>query len=188
MVVAPNWVGLAAVGLLGLANPGFWVLGAGLELGYLLAAFHQRAFPAYCCGGAADLGPRRQLDARVSARRSWRSASAERRRYQAIADRCQSIIDLQVRHSTTGLVGLEAQQEGLARLSWMYLRLMLARQAIVQRPRRGRRGRASCRPRYRALEGRLAGERLNDELRRSLEGQVEILRQRIERRAEAERS
>ena len=36
MFVAPNWVGLAAFGLLGLTNPGFWVLGAGLELGYLL--------------------------------------------------------------------------------------------------------------------------------------------------------
>ena len=36
MFVAPNWVGLAAFGILGLTNPGFWVLGAGLELGYLL--------------------------------------------------------------------------------------------------------------------------------------------------------
>ena len=36
MFVAPNWVGLAAFGLLGLSNPGFWILGAGLELGYLL--------------------------------------------------------------------------------------------------------------------------------------------------------
>jgi len=36
MFVAPNWIGLGAFGLLGLMNPGFWVLGAGLELGYLL--------------------------------------------------------------------------------------------------------------------------------------------------------
>ena len=27
MVVPPNWVGLTAMGLLGLVNPGFWVLG-----------------------------------------------------------------------------------------------------------------------------------------------------------------
>jgi len=32
MFVAPNWIGLAAAGLLGVVNPGFWVLGAGLEL------------------------------------------------------------------------------------------------------------------------------------------------------------
>jgi hypothetical protein len=36
MFVAPNWVGLAAFGMLGLVNPGFWVLGAVLEPGYLL--------------------------------------------------------------------------------------------------------------------------------------------------------
>ena len=46
MFVAPNWVGLAAVGLLGVVNPGFWVLGAGLELGYLLTLVHQRPIPA----------------------------------------------------------------------------------------------------------------------------------------------
>ena len=33
MFVAPNWVGVAAFGLLGFLNPGFWLLGAGLELG-----------------------------------------------------------------------------------------------------------------------------------------------------------
>ena len=37
MFVAPNWIGLGAFGLLGTMDPGFWVLGAGLELGYLLA-------------------------------------------------------------------------------------------------------------------------------------------------------
>ena len=43
MFVAPNWIGLAAFGLLGMTNPGFWVLGAGLELGYLfLLATNER--------------------------------------------------------------------------------------------------------------------------------------------------
>ena len=36
LVVAPNWIGLGAFALLGAINPGFWVLGAGLELGYLM--------------------------------------------------------------------------------------------------------------------------------------------------------
>ncbi len=43
MFVPPNWVGLGAFALLGVANPGFWVLGAGLELGYLaVLATNQR--------------------------------------------------------------------------------------------------------------------------------------------------
>jgi serine/threonine protein kinase len=44
MFVAPNWVGLAAFGILGINNPGFWVLGAVLELGYLLTLATNRRF------------------------------------------------------------------------------------------------------------------------------------------------
>ena len=35
MFVPPNWIGIGAFALLGLTEPGFWLLGAGLELGYL---------------------------------------------------------------------------------------------------------------------------------------------------------
>src|SRR5688572_5236269 len=35
MFVAPNWIGLLAFAILGVVSPGFWVLGAGLELAYL---------------------------------------------------------------------------------------------------------------------------------------------------------
>ena len=35
MFVPPNWIGIGAFALLGLVNPGFWVMGAGLELAYL---------------------------------------------------------------------------------------------------------------------------------------------------------
>ena len=36
MPVPPNWFALAAFGLLGaFVNPGFWIVGAGLELAYL---------------------------------------------------------------------------------------------------------------------------------------------------------
>ena len=35
MFVPPNWVGLAAFGLLGFLNPGFWLMGFGIELAYL---------------------------------------------------------------------------------------------------------------------------------------------------------
>jgi hypothetical protein len=44
MFVAPNWVGVASFALLGLVNPGFWVLGGGLELGYLAVLSTNRRF------------------------------------------------------------------------------------------------------------------------------------------------
>ena len=55
MFVAPNWIGLGAFGLLGIVNPGFWVLGAGLELGYLMVlATNPRFQRVVAAGGLSD--------------------------------------------------------------------------------------------------------------------------------------
>jgi hypothetical protein len=183
MFVAPNWVGLAAFGVLGLANPGFWVLGAGVEIGYLLFLATNQRF-------------QRIVDARhePAVKDDWTARigqallgldDADRRRYQTVAERCRSILDLQSKHVASEVVGLDAQDEGLSRLTWMYLRLLLARQAIERV-----RGEASTQDLPSALsrlERRLSGEALNDDLKKSIEGQIEILRQRIAYRSEAER-
>ena len=110
----------------------------------------------------------------------------DRRRYQALADRCQSIIDLQVSTGDHAPAGLDQQHEGLGRLSWTYLRLLVARQAIEQvLGAAGEMRSDGLTQSLSDLQRRLAGEPLKDEVRRSLEGQVDILKQRLERRAEA---
>ena len=50
MFVPPNWIGVAAFGLLGLVNPGFWLLGAGLELGYLYTLVSNSRFRRFVQG------------------------------------------------------------------------------------------------------------------------------------------
>lgn len=183
MVVAPNWIGVAAFGLLGLTNPGFWVLGAGLELGYLLALATNERFQRTVTAAAAPVTA--QTDdwtARIG-RALLTLGDQDRRRYQSVADRCRSIIETQSRQSATGLIGLEAQRDGLTRLTWMYLRLLLARQAAE---------RIQADPATRELPTQLAKVELrlssgtsDDGVRRSLEEQADILRQRIAHRAEA---
>ena len=76
MVVAPNWVGLAAAGLLGLANPGFWVLGAGLELGYLLVLATNERFRRIVAARQIVHAPQAKTGRRASAARFSRSANA----------------------------------------------------------------------------------------------------------------
>ena len=186
MFVAPNWVGLAAAGVLGIVNPGFWVLGAGLELGYLLTlstnARFQRAIDAKDKAGSTGDWERKidqalgGLDAR------------DRDRYSAFAERCRSIIELQQQASPTASHGLEAQTESLGRLSWLYLRLLLARHVIedvIGQPDADASGELG--ERLANLERRAKSDKLDDELRRSLSGQIDILRQRLDRRGEAER-
>ncbi len=83
--------------------------------------------------------------------------------------------------------GLEAQQEGLGRLTWMYLRLLVARHAIENVLGEPSGDPSNLNRSLASLERQVKDEELSTRLRRSLEGQIEILRQRIDRRGEAER-
>lgn len=184
MFVAPNWVGLGAFGILGLANPGFWVLGAGLELGYLLTLATNRRF-------------QRAISARPQAasRDEWQQKIAgvlgrlnpeDRRTYESLAARCRSILDLQ-RHSATEVpLGLDAQADSLGRLSWTFLRLLLARRTIHNVIDEGASDTA-LEDRIATLERQQADQNAGDELRRSIGGQLEILKQRVQQRQDADR-
>jgi hypothetical protein len=183
MVVAPNWIGLGAFGLLGMTNPGFWVLGAGLELGYLLTLAtnvrFQRAIASRPVSAArADWNARIQrLTARID--------ESDRVRYAALAERCRSIIDLQT-HGGDVPQGIESQADSLGRLSWMFLRLLVARRTIWTVLGSADDG-ATLQKRVTALERQAADESMESDLRRSLSGQIEILGQRIVQREEAQR-
>ena len=177
MFVAPNWIGLGAFGLLGMMEPGFWVLGAGLELGYLLALSTNERFQRLVAAvplveATADWNKRIQaLLGRLDA--------GDRRIYDLLSQRCRSIIDLQL-HGASAEVpgGLEAQADGLGRLSWMFLRLLVARRTIRQVI--GESGDVvDLRRRVSTIERQQDDASLTDELRRSLSGQLEILKQRL---------
>jgi hypothetical protein len=161
------------------------VLGAGLELGYLLLLSGSERFRHVVDaqdrhGTAPDWKTR--LDSALAT-----LGRDERRLYEQLVERCRSIIALQSHGGASPPAGLDAQQEGLGRLTWMYLRLLIAKHTIEQvisAP--GSDSTESLTESMDSLEQRM-NEAKSDELRRSLEGQIEILRQRIERRGDAER-
>lgn len=184
MFVAPNWVGLAAFGLLGVANPGFWVLGAGLELGYLLTLATNSRFQRAIA--ARPLGEARKEWNHKIAQLLTRLTADERERYAALAQRCASIIDLQTHGVADGSTGIEAQADSLGRLSWMFLRLLVARNTILTVLADGEDDEVLDQ-RRRSLERQTRDENTPADLRRSVTGQIEILEQRIEQRQEAER-
>jgi hypothetical protein len=184
MFVAPNWVGLAAIGILGIANPGFWVLGAGLELGYLLTLATNKRFQNTVSGKPL-----------TAARQAWnqkiskvldRLDPADVRTYDALAARCRSILDLQLQNADEPPEGLEQQADSLGRLSWMFLRLLLARRTIGQ-VMGGAQNDAELQKRIASLERQQHQTGLSEELSRSLGGQLEILRQRLQQRTDGDR-
>jgi chromosome segregation ATPase len=109
------------------------------------------------------------------------------RRYRALERRCQEIIEPQMKVSGSS-PGLVAQMDGLGRLLWIYLRLLFTRQAIgriVEEAKQPGSERGKIEARSQKLEEQLKEEGLSEELRKSLTGQLEILKQRLEKQREA---
>ena len=184
MFVAPNWVGLAAFGILGAANPGFWVIGAGLELGYLLSLATNKRFQQTVSARPLTAA-RAEWNQRIQ-RVLGKLDPADRREYDALAERCRSIVEMQMNTAADPTEGLEQQAESLGRLSWMYLRLLLARRTIGQ-VMGGAQNDAEVQRRIAALERQQVQTGLSEELARSLSGQLEILRQRLQQRTDGDR-
>ena len=184
MFVPPNWIGLGVFGLLGVLNPGFWVVGLGLELGYLWTLGTNERFQKFVSASLQVLTRKQwqtQIDSLVE-----QLSSEDQQRFRSLEARCRSLLEQQVQNQTP-LAGLQAQNEGLGRLLWLYLRLLSTRQAInrmIRGSTAAPEGTASLEERLAQLKSRL-DQPLSEELRRSLTGQIEILQQRLEKRREA---
>ena len=181
MFVAPNWVGLGAFGLLGVMDPGFWVLGAGLELGYLLALSTNPRFQR-AISSEPESAVRSEWNDRIQ-RLTRQLNEEDRGSYAALAERCRRIIELQDSGETTH--GLETQADSLGRLTWMFLRLLVARGTIRTILRDGEEDEQLAQ-RHASLARQVDDPAAAPELRRSIAGQMEILEQRIEQRKQAE--
>lgn len=184
MFVAPNWVGIAAFGILGVANPGFWVLGAGLELGYLFTLATNRRFQQTVALKPLNAA-RQEWTVRIQ-RVLGKLDANDRREYETLAERCRSIVDMQMQGATDPPDGIEQQAQSLGRLSWMFLRLLLARRTIGQ-VMGGAQNDVELQRRIAALERQQVQVGLSEDLARSLGGQLEILRQRLEQRTDGDR-
>jgi hypothetical protein len=184
MFVPPNWIGLGAFGLLGILNPGFWIVGLGLELGYLWILGTNERFQKFV-GASQQVLTRKQWQAKIESLVQQLS-NEDQQRYRKLEGRCRVVLEQQI-HLQTPAQGLQAQNEGLGRLLWVYLRLLCTRQAInrtINGESTTSDGSSDLEKRVAQLKSKL-DEQLAEELRKSLSGQIEILQQRQERRREA---
>lgn len=182
MFVAPNWIGLIAFAMLGLVSPGFWVLGAGLELAYLFALVQSARFRQHVDSLelAREHGAQRgQVEEALK-----RLEREGRDRFTRLSERCQRILDAQPPERA----GLDVQASELGRLLWLYLKLLRGRQTmagLLREAEQSGEDQRSLTRRADALEGQIKGAS-NDEHRRSLAAQSEIMRQRAERQGQAQ--
>ncbi|OLD57266.1 MAG: hypothetical protein AUI54_03340 [Acidobacteria bacterium 13_1_40CM_2_56_5] len=185
MFVPPNWIGLGVFGFLGLLNPGFWIIGLGLELAYLGGLATDSRFQRLV-EGERLLGERRRWQERLAD--LIRELPAEdQQRYRALERRCGNILEQQLRGATLA-PALEEQGEGLGKLVWIYLRLLLTRESIkkiIQESSGSQEDAARMEERIEKLQLQLKQPAISEDLRKSLTAQCEILQQRVEKKREA---
>ena len=103
MFVPPNWIGLGVFALLGLINPGFWVLGLGLELGYLWVLSSHPRFQRLAAA-SMRLEANRQWQAKMEA--AVRQLGAEdQQKYRFLEARCRSLLEQQQQIGAAALWG-----------------------------------------------------------------------------------
>jgi hypothetical protein len=179
MPVPPNWFFLAAVGLLGaFVDPGFLLIGAGLEGLYLWALSRSERFRKVVAAegaGAASWDARY----RVLAESLDRDALELQGTIEALAAETVERLSRSGAH--------EAQIGDVRRMAWLHLKLLAARGSLGQVVAAAQRERRSLAEQEQRLEARLAAGAADDELRRSLEQQIEVIRSRRAAHADAER-
>lgn len=182
MFIAPNWIGLAGVGLLGFLNPGFWLIGAGVELAYLFGLATNTRFQRAISSGASagtEKEWKEKMDAMVR-----RLSDTDQARYVAFVARCRAILEQFQQQDPSGSSGT-VQGENLGKLTWVYVRLLLARRAIsrvLKEPTLGET--QEIETRLTELQARLKDATLHEDLRKSLSSQADILQQRVAQRKE----
>jgi hypothetical protein len=168
MPLAPNWFGLAAFGLLGaFVSPGFWVLGAGLELAYLALLARSARFRRTV--DARQVPPVDPAGQRYEASLALLDA-AQRQRQQQVETRAREVLQLLSRSPL-----MASHASSLEQLVWLNLRLLVAGQALSVVADTAAQDSAELQQQEEQIDLRLASAELNDELRRSLEQQKQVI-------------
>lgn len=171
MPVPPNWFFLAGFGLLGaFIDPGFWLIGLGLEGVYLWALSGNPRFQA-----VVDATTKQDASDWNS---QYRSLSA---RLDDTARRAQDQMEQQgaaLSEILTRSGAFPTQLADVRQLVWLHLKLLAARAALREVIDVGASEQQKLDAQHRQLTDRLSSTDLDPELRSSLEAQLDVIRSR----------
>ena len=171
-----NYLGLAAFGVLGLANPGFWLLGAALELGYLAWMAGSERFRRVVQGERL-LVEQQQHDTQVQTTLD-RLAKEGQHRYRALHTQCVQILGISESLGDVGLSLNKMRTGGLNQLLAIFLRLLTSREVLMATM--SQTDRARVERELEELEKKLSVATADTSLERSLRGSFDIQRKRVE--------
>jgi hypothetical protein len=174
-----NKMALGVFAVLGMANPGFWFLGAAAELIYLIGVGGSPRFQKVIDGErllAAQEGWEGKVQAAVE-----RLSKAGRERYRNLLAKCRLILGLGATLASDSLGGArDLRAQNLNQLLWIFLRLLSSREAIDDNVQGISRQELTAD--VARVEERLAGVAADADgaLARSLQGTLAIQKKRLE--------
>jgi hypothetical protein len=178
MPIPLNWFGLAAFGLLGwLVNPGLWLIGLGLEGMYLWTLSRNQRFrnAIDADSGVSD------STTRYEALLASLDSAAQSHQYEVEREAAEIVSLLQ-------RSGEHASQIGdIRQMAWLHLKLLAARASFAEVISVADRERKSLDEQERRCRERLAQTDTDEELRRSLEQQLEVIKSRLDAHRDAKR-
>ncbi len=178
MPVPPNWLFLAATALVAwFVSPGAVFIAAGLEIGYLAALATNQRFRNLI---DAELLPRTTTRPDRRAALLGQLDDDSKREQATLEGRCLKILTLHAGDSSL----VDQQEEQLAQLTWLHLRLLAARTAVRAVVLTGAAERKDLTRRLRDLEQRR--DAASSDLAHSIEGQATIVRTRLAQFDEAQ--
>jgi hypothetical protein len=178
MPIPPNWFGIAAFGFLGgFINPGLWLIGLGLEGLYLWSLSRNERFrrTVDAVAGVSD------SSTRYEDLLSHLDAPAQSRQYE-IEQEAAEIVALLQRSETHG-----SQIADVRQMAWLHLKLLAARASLSEVIDVAGRERRKLDEQEKRCRERLSAPDTDDELRRSLEQQIEVIASRRAAHTQAEK-
>jgi len=178
MPVPPNWFGVAAFGLLGaLVNPGLWLVGLGVEGLYLWTLTRNERFRATVDAQAGV----NDSTSRYESMLAQMDSESQSHQY-AIEREAAEIVSLLQRSEA------HASQIGDVRqMAWLHLKLLAARASLEEVADAAERERKALDDQQKRCKDRLAAGDVDDDLRRSLEQQLQVIESRTQAHRDAKR-
>jgi hypothetical protein len=177
MPIPPNWFGIATFGLLGaLVNPGLWLIGLGVEGLYLWWLSRNERFRATVDSTAGRSDGNAQYENMLA----HLDSAAQAHQYDIEREATEIVALLQRKPAS------QSQAGDVRQMAWLHLKLLAARASFLEVIDVANRERKKLDDQERRCRERIA-ESADEELRRSLEQQLEVIKSRFAAHADAER-
>jgi hypothetical protein len=172
-----NLGALATLGVLGLANPGFWLLGAGLELAFVVAVASNPRFQRLVQAQHQQLRSRDGEERLIEGVRRLEPESQQR--FHRLLQQCRDIAAISETLSQSSLASMAKMRTGgLNQMLWIFLRLLTSREVLLDSLATSQR--ETVEREIAKLEERLAPLEQDTSLARSLQSSLEIQQKRLE--------